>query len=324
VSITSVLMTGARLVGTTVAFLVCFAVSYGLFFASGQSSPTSADPSADPQAAAGLAFLAVACLNTAVVGWLILRSRLDGWRLIVAMTFVLWCVQVILPQVETVIFQVHPVFARHMPMGVIPRIVAAGLLHAVLWVPLAVVILGKRKPDLVGSTTSQSGPIAWSPLGWKLAAAVALYVVLYFTFGYYVAWRQPAVRNYYGGTDPGTFWLELGNIMGETPWLPLAQALRGLVWAGVALVVIRTMKGSVLEKALAVGALFSVVMCAGLLLPNPYMPHDVRMIHLVETASSNLIFGTLVGWLFARSPALPETRPGLRPESVASTGARRL
>jgi hypothetical protein len=318
VSMTSILMTGLRLVGTTVAFLVCFTVSYGLFFPGGQSTPP------DPQRSAGLAFLAVACLNTAVVGWVILRSRLHGWRLIVAMTFVLWCVQVFLPQVETVIFQFHPVFARHMPIGSIPRIVAAGLLHAVLWVPLAVVILGKRKPDPGPATAGQRAPIAWSPWGWKLAAAVALYVVLYFTFGYYVAWRQPAIRNYYGGADPGTFWLQVGNVIRETPWLPVAQALRALVWTGVAWVVIRMMKGSVLEKALAIGALFSVVMCAGLLLPNPYMPHDVRMIHLVETATSNFIFGTLVGWLFGRTPGLPETRPRLRPESVASTGARRV
>jgi hypothetical protein len=39
------------------------------------------------------------------------------------------------------------------------------------------------------------------------------------------------------------------------------------------------------------------VMNSLLLLPNPYMPHEVRMAHLVETASSNFIFGVFIGWL---------------------------
>ena len=38
-------------------------------------------------------------------------------------------------------------------------------------------------------------------------------------------------------------------------------------------------------------------MTALLLLPNPYMPEPVRMAHLAETASSNFIFGLLVGCL---------------------------
>jgi len=31
-----------------------------------------------------------------------------------------------------------------------------------------------------------------------------------------------------------------------------------------------------------------------LLLPNPFMPREVRMVHLVETASSNFLFGWLI------------------------------
>jgi hypothetical protein len=46
-----------------------------------------------------------------------------------------------------------------------------------------------------------------------------------------------------------------------------------------------------------------LVMNAQLLLPNPYMPEAVRMAHLMETASSNFIFGFLVGWLFTQRHA---------------------
>ena len=36
-----------------------------------------------------------------------------------------------------------------------------------------------------------------------------------------------------------------------------------------------------------------------LLLLNPFMPEAVAKVHLVETATSNFLFGVLVGWLLA-------------------------
>ena len=44
-------------------------------------------------------------------------------------------------------------------------------------------------------------------------------------------------------------------------------------------------------------------MNAQLLLPIPYMPADVRMMHLVETATSNFILGWWIAWLFHRRHA---------------------
>jgi hypothetical protein len=54
------------------------------------------------------------------------------------------------------------------------------------------------------------------------------------------------------------------------------------------------MKGPWWEAGFAVALLFAVVMNSQLLLPNPLMPLDVRMVHLVETASSNFLFGWLI------------------------------
>jgi hypothetical protein len=36
------------------------------------------------------------------------------------------------------------------------------------------------------------------------------------------------------------------------------------------------------------------------IIPNPYMPADVRIAHFVETASSTLIFGMVLFWLLHR------------------------
>jgi hypothetical protein len=59
------------------------------------------------------------------------------------------------------------------------------------------------------------------------------------------------------------------------------------------------LKGRWPETAIALGSVFAV-MTAPLLLPNPYMPEPVRMAHLVETGSSNFIFGMFTGWLLAQ------------------------
>jgi hypothetical protein len=284
--------TAARIVLAALAYLITFVVAYGVVMRGTPPDPTAAQSPLPPAMALPL----VALLNTSVMAWLILRSRLAGRSLALVMTVAFFGVQTFMAQVESWIFQFSPGFAAHLPAAMIPRILLAGLLHACLWVPLAVWILGRWSPVLF-SASGTPPPLLARP--GRLAAASAIYVVLYFVFGYYVAWRSPAIREYYQGSDPGTLWLQLRSVLEETPWLPLAQLLRGAVWTLLGLMVLRWMRGSRAEKALAVGALFAVVMNTGLLLPNPYMPYAVRMVHLVETASSNFLFGVIVAWLFA-------------------------
>ena len=282
-----------RVLAAGVAYLVCFVAAYGLVV---RGTPPS--PGAEP-IPPGLAILLVTGLNTVVMSALILRARVSGWRLAAAMIVLFFGVQTFMAQVESLIFQANPGYASHLPAAVIPRLFLAGLLHAVLWIPLAIRLLGRWRsgspsPDPVPPAL----PTGWT---WKLPLGALAYVAVYFTFGYYVAWRSPAITAYYRGIDPGSFRAQLGNVLRDTPWLPAAQALRGLLWAGLALVVLRVTKGSRLEKALATGVLFAVVMTSGLLLPNPYMPFEVRMVHLVETAPSNFLFGAALGWLLGDS-----------------------
>src|SRR5204863_8256088 len=105
----------------------------------------------------------------------------------------------------------------------------------------------------------------------------------------------------------GTFFAHLRVVVSDMPWLVGFQVLRALLWVALALPVVRLLKGSWTETGLALGLLFAVVMNAQLLLPNPYMPEAVRMAHLVETASSNFLFGGLLGWLFARPAVIAES-----------------
>jgi hypothetical protein len=299
-----ILAVGARLVLAAAAYLITFGVAYGVLMPAVPPDPTAAQSLFSPAVAA----MSMAALHTAVIGWLILRGRQTGWALAGILTFVFFAVTSLMPQVESWIFQASSGMAAHLPSAMIPRILMAGLLHAGLWIPLAVRILGRwRSRAAANEAAPPRPPLSEALRTWKLPLAAAVYVVLYFVFGYYVAWRSPAVRAYYGGTDTGGFWVQMGGVLRDTWWLPLAQVLRGAAWTVIGVVALRSIRGSVLEKTLAVGALFGIVMSAGLLLPNPYMPYDVRMAHYLETTSSNFLFGCIVGWVF---------RDGSRPVEI--------
>jgi hypothetical protein len=293
------LVIAVRLVALAVFYFICFAaVSAALL-------PPSPEEPAPGQAGATLAaLLAVSFLNTAVLAYVILRSSWAGWKLILVIFFVLYGVVTVMPQIETAFF------VTRLPPGMLPRLFLTGAIIAALFSPLAVLILGKRKPD----RTEDEGPLRLKmTVGeWvgKLSLIVTAYVVIYFTFGYFIAWKSGAVRAYYGGSDPGSLLAQMSNVVRDTPLLLPLQAARALLWAAIAVPVIRMTKGRWWEAGLAVALLFSVVMNSQLLLPNPLMPREVRMVHLLETASSNFLFGWLVvlvllGW---RRPAPGPTR----------------
>jgi hypothetical protein len=127
----------------------------------------------------------------------------------------------------------------------------------------------------------------------KLSLIAIAYVIIYFTFGYFIAWQSAAVRAYYGGNDPGSFIAHMSSLVRSEPLLFLLQAARGLLWAAIAVPVIKMIRGEWWEAGLAVALLFAMT-SALLLIPNPLMPAEVRMAHLWETSTSNFLFGWLV------------------------------
>jgi hypothetical protein len=274
-----------KVIALTIVLFVCFAVA-GTAVGFASSAQTS-----DQTGASTLLLLAACLLQVMVMTHVVLRSRWTGWRLAAAVFFVFYGVTTFMPQIESA------VFLTRLPSGTLLRLFLMGALIAIPFSVLSVLILGKRKGethDTEGNSRLVMLPSAWA---WKLAVIALTYLILYFTFGYFIAWRNPAVREYYGGIDEGGFVGQMGRVLRNTPWLIPFQIVRAMCWVVLALPVIRMLKGQWPETAIAIGLLFAVVMNAPLLLPNPYMPEPVRMAHLVETASSNLIFGVFIGWL---------------------------
>jgi hypothetical protein len=277
-----------KVIVLTIILCVCFAIAGGVVGLQGDSqTPQQASPTA-------MALLAMCVLDTIVLTHIIVRSRWAGWRLIAVVFFVFYGVMTLLSQIESA------VFLTRLPSGVLPRLFLMGALTAAPFSVLAVLILGKRKADNVKSNLNARLVMPTTEWAWKLAAVALAYLILYFTFGYFIAWRNPAVLEYYGGIDEGSFFAHMSTALRNECWLIPFQIVRAMLWVAIALPVIRMMKGLWQETALTLGLLFSVLMGTPLLLPNPYMPQAVRMTHLIETASSNFIFGVVVGWLFTK------------------------
>jgi|Deesub1362A_J573_1020465.scaffolds.fasta_scaffold00483_6 hypothetical protein len=270
----SAVILGLKVLALTIILFISFGVASAITGQIGESRPE--------RAGVVLMTLLIVCfLNTIVLAYPVLRSQWTGWRLVATVFFVFYGVMTVMSQIESAVF-----LSNMLPPGTLPNLFLLGAIVAGLFSPLAVLILGK----MGGEKLYVSNPRLVMPRSewiWKLIAIVVGYLVLYYTFGYLVAWQNPAVREYYAQ-------IEIPS------WLPLFQALRALMWTALALPVIRMMRGQWWEAGLAVGLLFAVLMNSQLLLPNPYMPETVRLTHLVETASSNFIFGWLIVWLLNR------------------------
>ena len=274
----------------TVLYFLCFAaVSAALI-------PPPSEELAPAEAGTTLiALVAVSFLNTVVLTYVILRSRWAGWKLILTVFLVFYGVMTVMGQIETAFF------VTRLPPGMLSRLFLVGAIFAALFSTIAVLILGKGRAERMGGDSRDRLNMSIGEWAVKISIIVIAYLVIYFTFGYFIAWKSAAVLTYYGGTDPGSLLAQLRSVLRDTPLLLPLQVVRALLWTAIAVTVIRMMKGRWWEAGLAVALLFSVVMNSQLLLPNPYMPPAVRMVHLLETATSNFLFGWLIvfvlcGW----------------------------
>jgi hypothetical protein len=223
----------ARVMGLTILLFICYAVAGTLV-----RLPMPAQPTESPGSSAAT-LIAVCLLNAGVLTYLILRSRWTGWRLAATVFLVFYGVTTFMAQIESA------VFITRLPAGALPRLFLMGALVAAPFSALAVLILGRGKDSAADATPNARLHMPPSGWAWKLAVIALVYVVLYFTFGYFVAWQHPEVRAYYNGVDAGGFFPHMAMVLRDTPWLIPFQIVRAILWTAIALPVIRMMKGSV-------------------------------------------------------------------------------
>ncbi len=260
--------------------------------------PTIRDAApSDPaqQGAAFFAILACAVIDVALLLGIALTSRLRGTKLWLMLAGFFWFVKTFTSQLEAAYFMSN-VSAQMAPA------LFSWTLPLCLGLPAALMALfglWAADPLLIPAWRA---PMGRTELALKLAAlSVIVYPVLFFGAGYFIAWQSPAVRQFYSGSTqilrPAQ---HFATVFAEHPGLFPFEMLRGLLWVGAALPVLRTARGPAWLTTLLVALSFALIQNDLHLLNNPLMPTEVRHYHFLETASSNLVWGACIGWLLLR------------------------
>ena len=294
-------MKAARLVLKWILRFILLYVLFIIFFIIGSMAVAGVMPAnatSEPglvSATSGILIIALA--NLLVIAALILTSHWNGWRLAVSLALVYYGAVTFMTQIETWYF----LSSFTVDSQLLPRLFLMGIPTAFLFIPLGVWVLGKgQATEDISPNLALVMPVKqWI---WKLSSIAVVYLVLYWGAGYFIAWQNPELRAFYG--QPGEalpFFMHIANTLRHEPALFPFQILRSLLWVLCALPIIRGSRVSPWWTALLVGLLFSLPQNIGHIIANPLLPiASVRLSHMIETASSTLIFGIIVVWLLHR------------------------
>ncbi len=281
--------------GRTVLLLVLFIILFviGSMAVSGLLPDIASEPGLVPK---DIGFLIFGVLNTLLIIAVILSSRWYGWKLALALAFAYYGAVTFLTQIETWYFLSEVTVSAEILQGLF----IMGLPIAFIYIPLAVLILGKRKAkETVANAATERIPKKQLLL--KVIAITLVYIVLYWSAGYFIAWQNPDLRAFYG--SPGTilpFWEQTANTFNDSGLFPF-QFLRGLLWTLCAVPIVYGSKLSTWRTAVLLGLFFTIPQVLGLIFENPLMPSaSVRLSHMIEGIASNFTFGLIIVWLLHR------------------------
>ena len=274
-----------------VLFLILFVI--GSMAVSGMLPDIESEPG---PVAKDVGFLIFGILNTLLIIAMILSSRWYGWKLTLALAAAYYGAVTFLPQIETWYFLSEVTVTTE----ILQALFIMGLPIAFIFIPLAVLILGKRKAkETVDTATTARIPAKQLLL--KVITIALVYIVLYWGAGYFIAWQNPDLRVFYG--SPGailSFWEQTANTFSDSGLFPF-QFLRGLLWTLCAIPIVYGSKLSTWSAAVLLGLFFTIPQVLGLILENPLMPSaSVRLSHLLEGIASNFTFGLIIVWLLHR------------------------
>ncbi len=165
---------------------------------------------------------------------------------------------------------------------------ARGLLVAIIFSPIFTMIVANEKAQPSHPLPTRS-VLSWT---WRVLAADSLYLFCYLSAGIILSILYPRLLEFYEGKLPSI------GIMVQTQFF-----LRGLIFTGIALLMIQSLSSSLFNKAILIGFMFSILGgIAPLIPPSDLMPTYVRLGHGVEVGISNFIFGFLLTYIIGYLP----------------------
>jgi hypothetical protein len=238
-----------------------------------------------PEGAASVAVAVTALLQALVLAPVAARARPGRWRVALGIGAAYWLITPLLMQIESAVF-LAPVLPDGflLSVGISESVVAAtaGALAAALFGRRAEEAAAPRHFALLDARVPVHG---W---GARLMAICAIYIVLYFLAGAFIALRDPELQAFYDQIGMPS----LGIILA-------VQVLRGVLWAVAGALVLGVLDAGRRTAAVLVGLVFALPVTL-LLIPNPIMPPEVRSTHFVEVASSNFLFGWATAGILTR------------------------
>ena len=232
-------------------------------------------------------------MQFSIMIYLIKRLNLWGGKLFLSTALIFWGLQTFMTQIETWYFrEAMPAITDKELLNLFLR----PLITALTFIPIAIWILGKWKQSTENSTPQTKSNLQWKEVAWLSAA----YMIIYFVFGYFVAWQFEAVRVFYSGSaENAGFFGQIQQTLQTKSFIFLFQFFRGFLWIMIGFPIVMHLKGSTREKIIACALLYALP-AIQLIVDNPFMPQQVRMAHLLEVATSNGLFGLLIGYVSTR------------------------
>ena len=268
------------------AIVMLFTWSFG--FVAGNVITNTSPPAGGDPILAFYYFMGVCVFNSFLLSVLFWLTRIySGISKIIGLFSFCFIIQFVLMQMESMFF--GDGIGIQNPQ--VASIIIAGFIVSTATVLVGVAIVGKMSREPKQQFTLVVNE--WRPFVVPfLLLSCIVYPLIYLTFGYYIAWQNENLRIFYTKSSELTSFFHQGA-GSLADGLYFFQILRAAIWviATIPLVImLRHLKG----HYLLVGLFTSLLPATQLFIPNPYMPQEIAMIHFVETASSNFIWGAVI------------------------------
>ncbi len=214
-----------------------------------------------------------------IFAFILENTVIRGWKLAGYMVWAVFGITTFMTQIETIIF------GSAFPGLSVPDVLMfmlTAFVGTVMYVPLAILVMGKWK-----GTNPPNRPLFKKDYLPRVALIAVIYPAIYLFFGQFVAMQFAAVREFYANST---------TIITTQPLLTIIQIIRGALWVVAALPLL-VMFDKRWQTITAIAASFSLLPAILLILDNPLMPPAVAHAHLIEMASSMLLFGAVTGWI---------------------------
>ena len=227
-----------------------------------------------------------------LIFYIIKKSDWSEMKITLSLIGIVFFVQYFMTQIETLFF--GSAFKALTTVDAL-LIVFAGLIPLLVVVPLAVKFFKNKE------NTGTCETLAIKELILKLILIGFIYMVVYFIFGYFVAWQFPDLRMFYSGSTVLVSFIDQLMVNFNTnPIIFPFQIFRGILF-GLAAVPLLMMFKSEKKYFITSLCLLYLTTAIVLIIPNPLFPNAVRFAHLLEMTSSMFLFAIITGLILNKS-----------------------